>query len=215
MTKGNLKEMSGEFLRAATFEGYGCTLYLGIGIPIPVLNPGLARKTGVSDREIVTNIVDYGIASEPRPVVKRVTYAELKSGRVELKGRKVKTSSISSLYMARKVALTLKNWIETGRFLLSEPVERLSLDASFKPMKIKTPSRAHSQRSAAFNFPSSSYVGVDGEKCINCGACISLCKPGVFYFDVEGRLKVDADRCIRCNLCKDVCPVGAIYIREV
>ncbi len=35
MLTGDLKEMSTDYLRAAYFEKYGVTLYLGIGIPFP------------------------------------------------------------------------------------------------------------------------------------------------------------------------------------
>lgn len=49
MVKGNLKEMNTEFLRAAIFHKYGTTLYVSIGIPIPILNEGMALRTTVSD----------------------------------------------------------------------------------------------------------------------------------------------------------------------
>ena len=37
MVTGNLKDMSPEYLRAATMTGYGVTLYVGLGVPLPVL----------------------------------------------------------------------------------------------------------------------------------------------------------------------------------
>ncbi len=62
MVKGNLKEMSTDFSRAAIFHKYGTTLYVGIGIPIPILDEEIALRTGVSDDDIVTNVLDYGVA---------------------------------------------------------------------------------------------------------------------------------------------------------
>ena len=135
MVKGNLKEMSTEFLRAAVFHRYGTTLYVGIGIPIPILNEGIALRTAVSDEDIVTNVLDYGVARRERPVLRKVSYKELKSGSIEINGKEVRTAPLSSYFMARKVAEELKAWIEEGEFLIAQPVERLPGDTVFKPMK--------------------------------------------------------------------------------
>ncbi|MEM3587313.1 MAG: homocysteine biosynthesis protein, partial [Candidatus Jordarchaeaceae archaeon] len=136
MVKGDLKQMSPEYLKGASFTKYGTTLYVGLGIPIPILNEGLARKTAISDSDIFTEVVDYGVPRLNRPSLRKVTYKELKSGRIQLNGKTVKVSSLSSLKIARKVAQTLKEWIEEGRFFLSKPVETLSTTAEVKPMKV-------------------------------------------------------------------------------
>jgi len=135
MVTGNLKEMSTEYLRGATFHKYGVTLYVGIGIPIPVLNEDIAKKTGIRDADIVTEVIDYGVARRERPVVGKVTYEELKSGMIEIEGNEVPTSPLSSFYMAKRIADELKSEIEAGEFLLSLPVERLPTDTVLKPMK--------------------------------------------------------------------------------
>jgi CBS domain-containing protein len=135
MVRGNAKKMNPEFLQGATFTRYGTTLYVGIGIPIPILNEGLAKKTAIRDEEIFTNIVDYGVPRRDRPKLRKVSYAELKSGAITIEGKRVRVSSLSSLKTARKIAATLKAWIENGSFTLTAPVERLPLDSVFKPMR--------------------------------------------------------------------------------
>ncbi len=135
MVIGNLRDMSPEFLRGATFFGYGATLYVGIGIPIPVLNERIAQKTGIRDADIRTGVLDYGVCRRERPVVREVTYEELKSGTIEINGKEVPTSPLSSFFMADRVAKELKKWIERGEFFLTLPVERLPRDTPFKPMK--------------------------------------------------------------------------------
>jgi len=135
MVRGNAKKMSSEFLRGATYSRYGTTLYLGLGIPIPILNEGLAKKTAIRDENIFTSVVDYGVPRKDRPKLARVSYKELKSGTITVDGKGIRVSSLSSLKTARKVAATLKTWIENGEFYLSAPVERLPLDSTFKPMK--------------------------------------------------------------------------------
>lgn len=135
MVKGNLKEMNPDYLRAASFTGYGTTLYLGIGIPIPILDEKLAAATAVSDEDITTNILDYAVGSRNKPVIRQVNYAELKSGLVEVEGKDVPTSSLSSFKKARIVANELKEWIKHGEFFVSMPVERLPREGVAKPMK--------------------------------------------------------------------------------
>jgi len=135
MVRGNAKNMNIEFLRGATFTRYGTTLYVGLGIPIPILNEGLAKKTSIRDEEIFTNVVDYGVPRRDRPKLKKVSYEELKSGAITVDDKRIKVSSLSSLKTARKVAGTLKEWIANGEFFLTAPVERLPLDSVFRPMR--------------------------------------------------------------------------------
>ena len=113
---GDMKEMSTEFIRGASITGYGCSLMVGIGIPIPILNEDLAYFTGLTDSDIKTPIIDYGIdyPNGDVRIIKEVTYAELKSGRVELNGRSIPSSPLSSYPKAIKIADTLKVWIEQG-----------------------------------------------------------------------------------------------------
>jgi L-aspartate semialdehyde sulfurtransferase len=135
MVRGDAKKMTSEFLQGAALTKYGTSLYVGIGIPIPLLNVGLAKKTAVRDEDIFTDVVDYGVPRRQRPNLRKVNYKELKSGSIMLDGKRVRVSSLSSLKVARKIAATLKEWIGNGEFFLSSPVERLPLDSVFKPMR--------------------------------------------------------------------------------
>ncbi|WP_214045053.1 homocysteine biosynthesis protein [Methanomethylovorans sp.] len=135
MIQGDLKEMDQEFINASTFTGYGTSLYVGMGIPIPVLDEKIAQATAVSDADIITKVLDYGVPSRDRPVVRQVTYEELRSGSIDIKGCEVVTSSLSSFKRSRQVAGILKDWIAHGEFFLSQPAERLPLDTISKPMK--------------------------------------------------------------------------------
>ncbi len=133
---GDLKGMSTDFIRAASFHRYGTTMFVGVGIPIPILDEEMVEFTSVSDADIYTTIVDYGIPRRDRPALGRVTYKELRSGEITLRGKKVPTASISSYAKARDIAILLKSWICKGEFLLQEPIERLSRDRTVKPLEI-------------------------------------------------------------------------------
>jgi CBS domain-containing protein len=135
MVKGDAKKMSPEFLQGASFTRYGTSMYVGLGIPIPILNEGLAKKTAIRDSEIMTDIVDYSVPRRDRPKFGQVSYKELKSGSITVNSKKVRVSSLSSLKMAKRVAATLKSWIDEGTFTLTSPIERLPTNSVFKPMR--------------------------------------------------------------------------------
>jgi len=120
---GNLKKMSPKWLVGASLQGYGCSMSVGLGIPIPILNEEIVNYTAVSDEEIFTQIVDYG-HDYPNGISKsygKVSYAELKSGYIKFRGEEVQTVPLSSIVRAREVAEILKGWILKGDFLIGEP----------------------------------------------------------------------------------------------
>ncbi|OPX17974.1 hypothetical protein BXT86_03595 [candidate division WOR-3 bacterium 4484_100] len=132
---GNLKKMKPEYIKPAIFEHYGISLFVGIGVPIPVLDQEIARAVSIRDRKIETLLCDYG--AEGHPPIARVSYEELKSGSIVINNRKIKTGPLSSIYVARRIAKVLKRWIVSGRFLLSEPVAPLPRRSRFKHLIIR------------------------------------------------------------------------------
>ena len=134
---GNMKEMSADFIQAAVFEKYGVSMFVGIGIPIPVLDEDMLRQLAVRDADIFTGVTDYGVPSRDRPTLARVNYAQLKSGHINLNGRQVPTAPLSSLKKARQIAAALGDWIRAGKFFLSEPAETLPLHKSLRPLDAK------------------------------------------------------------------------------
>ena len=124
---GNLKEMSPEWLAGASILGYGVSLYVGIGIPIPLLNEEIARYTAVRDRDIYTQVIDYGVdyPSGTSKSLGEVSYEELRSGKIKINGEEIPTAPMSSYYKARSIAHILKEWIEKGEFLLGEPQQQI------------------------------------------------------------------------------------------
>ncbi len=129
---GDLKQMKPRWLRGLSFLGYGATLQVGVGIPIPILNEEIMGCCAVSDEEIFAPVVDYQSAYPFRESgnLGLVSYADLKSGSVTVQGKKIPTASLSSYAGAREIASNLKEWIEAGRFTLSVPAAPLpSVDA--------------------------------------------------------------------------------------
>lgn len=134
---GDLKGMNHNFLRACVMHKYGVSLFVGIGIPIPVLDEEMARFVCLKDSEIYTNIIDYSVQSLSKPSLGLVSYEQLRSGTIEIEGKKVPTASISSYKKAREIAQMLKEWIMAGTFTLTKPVAPLPSDRECKPLKKK------------------------------------------------------------------------------
>jgi uncharacterized protein (DUF39 family) len=124
---GDLKQMSPRWLMGASVLGYGCSLTVGIGVPIPVLDEEMLRFTAVGDADILAPVIDYSDAfPNLKPdVLAEVSYADLKSGKIKITGKEVPTASRSSYPRALEIANILKSWVQAGRFLLSEAVAPL------------------------------------------------------------------------------------------
>jgi uncharacterized protein (DUF39 family) len=127
---GDLKQMSPRWLVGVGIQGYGCSLSVGLGVPIPILDEEMARFTGVSDEEIFTQVIDYG-KDYPKGRSKslgQVSYAQLKSGEITINGQSIPTVPLSSTVRAREIADKLKQWILNGTFFLGEPQLTLPME---------------------------------------------------------------------------------------
>jgi len=124
---GDLKQMKPEWLVGTSMLGYGATLTVGLGVPVPVLSEEILRGTAVKDEDIFAPVVDYaeGYPQRRPDILGEVNYAQLRSGKIEVMGREVPTASLSSYYKAAEIAGTLKEWIQRGDFLLTAPVALL------------------------------------------------------------------------------------------
>jgi uncharacterized protein (DUF39 family) len=135
----DLKQASPEFYSAATFTRYGVSSFVGIGIPIPVLDIDIAETLALTDADIQATVFDYGVQHRSRPALGKVTYAELRTGHVTIDGHKVPVGPISSLPKARRIAAVVKDWVSEQRWTLKEPPQLLPQPGSqsFKPLEIR------------------------------------------------------------------------------
>lgn len=53
-------------------------------------------------------------------------------------------------------------------------------------------------------------VIIEIEKCIDCGACVSLCPTDALHMDEKELLEYSLEACLGCLLCIDACPRFAI-----
>jgi L-aspartate semialdehyde sulfurtransferase len=136
---GDLKQMSARYLIGTSMLGYGCSLTVGIGVPIPILNEEILKYTTIKDADIFAPVIDYSGAYPNRQpdILGEVSYAELRSGKIKIQGKTVPTASLSSYPKAVEIATTLKEWILNQKFFLTEAVAPLpGADSGivFKPL---------------------------------------------------------------------------------
>lgn len=125
---GDMKQMDARFVRGVSLTGYGVSLMMGIGVPIPILDDDMLYYTTVTDADIQAPLLDYGPEGYPTGepcTLGYVTYAELKSGQVEFEGKKIRTAPLSSYSKAVEIANELKERILAGRFELGQPTNTL------------------------------------------------------------------------------------------
>ena len=140
--EGAPKQMDPRYVVGVSFYGYGVSLAVGLGTAIPVLDEEIAFQTSVSDADITAPIIDYSRnygLNEGAPLG-NVSYADLKTGSIEIEGRQVPTTPLSSYVRAKEIAEKLKGQVAAGQFVLSEPVAPLpSADSGqgFKPLKYR------------------------------------------------------------------------------
>ncbi|MEM6501923.1 MAG: homocysteine biosynthesis protein [Cyanobacteria bacterium P01_C01_bin.89] len=130
---GDAKQMNPKWVRGCYFKGYGPSLMIGVGLALPVLNKTVAQRCAVRDEHITAPIIDFSIPRRVRPTFNSVSYAQLKSGEISIEGRRVRTAPLTSIFLARQVSEELKQWIEAGKFELTEAVASLPSDRTFVP----------------------------------------------------------------------------------
>lgn len=129
---GEMREMNSRYLRGAYFEKYGVTMYVGIGVPIPILDEDMAARVSIRNEQIETYLEDYG---DDFKLIGTTNYAALRSGEIEFNGHKIHTAPLSSLARAREIADILKGWIERGEFLLTAPTRPMPANRSLKSLE--------------------------------------------------------------------------------
>ncbi|MCK4805055.1 MAG: homocysteine biosynthesis protein [Spirochaetes bacterium] len=139
---GDMKNMSTRYVKGVSMLGYGVSLSMGIGIPIPIIDEEMISFVSIKDEDIYAPVIDYSSSYPKREndILTELNYRDLRSGVATIREEKVPTASISSYPMAREIAQTLKNWIATGKFQLTEkvaPLPGVESGQTFKSLEIQ------------------------------------------------------------------------------
>jgi Fe-S-cluster-containing hydrogenase component 2 len=70
--------------------------------------------------------------------------------------------------------------------------------------------KAFRKRGATVSIPK--LIEIDSEKCISCGACLTLCPVEAITMDEDATVVFNQEKCLgsTCSACVDACPARAI-----
>ena len=122
----DLHGLRSEWLRPCFFEGHGAGLLVGLAAPIPLISEAVARQAACDDEDLEAPVLDVAIPRRLRPRFGSVSYARLKSGRIQVEGHRVTAAPAHSPRLAEAIAAELIAWLQDGRFPLHLPVRPLS-----------------------------------------------------------------------------------------
>jgi uncharacterized protein (DUF39 family) len=119
----DLRQVHADFIKPVTIPGYGISLYVAVGIPIPVLDEEVAAQVCVRNRDIKTRLIDYSNGD----VLDIVNYEDLIQNKVTFQGNRLHARTMTDLKTSHKISTILKQWIRSGEFQLKQPVQRLPM----------------------------------------------------------------------------------------
>ncbi|MEB3322105.1 MAG: homocysteine biosynthesis protein [Synechococcaceae cyanobacterium] len=123
-----------EWVRPARFEGQGSALLVAIAAPIPLISPVVARRAAAGDDELEAPVLDLAIPRRVRPSPGTVSYAALRSGRIEVGGQRLRAAPAHSPRLAAAIAAELIERLRAGRFPLRLPLRPLARRVALVPL---------------------------------------------------------------------------------
>lgn len=123
-----------KFMRAGHINSFGSVLYVGAGIPIPILNESIAKGIEIEDSDIETVIVDYSIPRRGKPILGTCNYRTLRTSTIDISGKSTLCAPLSSMSYAMEISEILKDEILNKSILLTENFSPLNLTLESKKL---------------------------------------------------------------------------------
>ncbi len=130
----DVKNMNPKWIRGGYLRSFGPVLYIGVGLPIPVLNEEIAESLSITDDKISTTIVDFSIPRRTKPTFGQCSYSELRTTTVLINNKPTLSAPLSSMAFAVEISEGLKKEIQNSNFYLSKPVKNINLNSEFKKL---------------------------------------------------------------------------------
>ena len=130
----DIKMMKPKYLRAGFIKSYGPVLFVGVGVPIPVLDEEIAEHLTINDEKIHTTIVDFSIPRRTKPTFGQCTYKELRTSTVIINKKPTLVAPLSSMAWAIDICNILKEEIINKNFYLNKPVISIPMDVGLKKL---------------------------------------------------------------------------------
>lgn len=122
------------WLRACHLGGGINGLLVAVAAPVPLINVGVARQACLGDDLLEAPVLDFGIPRRIRPSLGSVSYAQLHSGQLELRGRQLNCAPGHSPRLAVEIGTCLVEQLQQGRFPLRLPLQPLPPRPALRPL---------------------------------------------------------------------------------
>jgi uncharacterized protein (DUF39 family) len=120
------QELDPRWIRACFFEGHGSALLVAMAAPIPLINGTVALQASVDNDALEAPVLDVSIPRRLKPSYGGVAYSQLRSGRIDVDGRRLPVAPAHSPRLAAAIAAELVERLRGNRFPLRLPLLPLS-----------------------------------------------------------------------------------------
>jgi uncharacterized protein (DUF39 family) len=131
----DLHALQPNWVRACWFEGHGSALLVAMAAPIPLINGAVALQASVDNDVLEAPVLDVSIPRRLKPSFGGISYRMLRSGHIEVDGRRLPAAPAHSPRLAAEIAAELVERLRGNRFPLRLPLEPLSERAGLIPLE--------------------------------------------------------------------------------
>ena len=128
------EEMKPAWLRPCWFGEMEAGVMVALAAPVPLLSMEEAAAAGLGDHQLQAPVLDFSIPRRVRPVFGCVSYKDLLSGRIIIKGQAVSTASATSLRLTDQITAALAEKLRDGSFPLVAPFQPLPEKPTLTPI---------------------------------------------------------------------------------
>lgn len=129
-----LHGLQGRWVRAGALEGQGDVLLVAIAAPVPLIDGPTAAGAAISNRALEAPVLDVAIPRRLKPTLGRVRYSDLRSGWIEVEGRRLPVFPAHSPRLAEEIGADLADRLREGSFPLRLPLAPLGERLGLRPL---------------------------------------------------------------------------------
>jgi uncharacterized protein (DUF39 family) len=122
------------WLRVGWLEGLGDVLLVAIAAPVPLIDGATAMGAATSNRALEAPVLDVAIPRRLKPSFGGVSYSALRTGWIEVEGRRLRALPAHSPRLAQEIGAELALQLREGRFPLRLPSRSLGQRPGLRPL---------------------------------------------------------------------------------
>ena len=123
------------WLRPCFFEAQGSALLLPIAAPVLLTDGATALRAAAADGQLEAPVLDLSVPRRLKPGFGAASYAALRSGRITVEGRELRSAPAHSPRLAEAIGQTLVHRLEQNAFPLRLPALPLSPRPALLPLE--------------------------------------------------------------------------------